>query len=94
MSLFQSGVNATLSDFRYENLFPDIAGGRYGWNATTVPPPKQMRRMANFFDKIVSQLRFNGISVTLGTPGLSLSLRQSAAHEAALHLRAMPPRRQ
>ncbi|EEC19544.1 gaba-B receptor, putative [Ixodes scapularis] len=58
----KSGVNATLSDFRYENLFPDIAGGRYGWNATTVPPPKQMRRMANFFDKIVSQLRFNGIS--------------------------------
>ncbi|KAG0430048.1 hypothetical protein HPB47_023045 [Ixodes persulcatus] len=58
----KSGVNATLSDFRYEKLLPDNAGGRYGWNATTVPPPRQMRRMANFFDKIVSQLRFNGIS--------------------------------
>ncbi|CAN7936947.1 unnamed protein product, partial [Ixodes hexagonus] len=74
----KAGVNATLSDFRYEKLLPDNAGGRNGWNTTTEPPPKQIRRMANFFDKIVSQLRFNGIA---GKHGGSHTVLRGAGNE-------------
>lgn len=63
-------LNVTLSDYRYEKLLPDTGGGsRYGWNATTEPPKKQERRMANFFDRIISRLRFNGISGPLSFSG-------------------------
>lgn len=66
----KADLNVTLSDYRYEKLLPDTGGGsRYGWNATTEPPQKQERRMANFFDRIISRLRFNGISGPLSFSG-------------------------
>lgn len=66
----KADLNVTLSDYRYEKLLPDTGGGsRYVWNVTTEPPQKQERRMANFFDRIVSRLRFNGISGPLSFSG-------------------------
>ncbi|KAL1434779.1 hypothetical protein MTO96_001675 [Rhipicephalus appendiculatus] len=67
----KAGVNLTLSDFRYEKLLPDSGGGgSFHWNVTAEPlPPPQERHMANYFDRIVSRLRFNGISGPLSFSG-------------------------
>lgn len=67
----KASVNLTLWDFRYEKLLPETGGGgSYGWNVTAEPlPPPQERRMANYFDRIISRLRFNGISGPLSFSG-------------------------
>ncbi|XP_049268097.1 gamma-aminobutyric acid type B receptor subunit 2 [Rhipicephalus sanguineus] len=67
----KAGINLTLSDFRYEKLLPDtVTGGSYHWNVTAEPlPPPQERHMANYFDRIISRLRFNGISGPLSFSG-------------------------
>ncbi|KAL3234091.1 hypothetical protein MRX96_022836 [Rhipicephalus microplus] len=64
-------VNLTLSDFRYEKLLPETGGGgSYHWNETVEPPPPpQERRMANYFDRIISRLSFNGLSGPISFSG-------------------------
>nr|XP_050038896.2 gamma-aminobutyric acid type B receptor subunit 2-like [Dermacentor andersoni] len=67
----KAGLNLTVTDFRYEKLLPETGGGdSYGWNVTAEPlPPPQERRMANYFDRIISRLHFNGISGPLSFYG-------------------------
>ncbi|XP_070391113.1 gamma-aminobutyric acid type B receptor subunit 2 isoform X1 [Dermacentor albipictus] len=67
----KASLNLTVTDFRYEKLLPETGGGdSYGWNVTAEPlPPPQERRMANYFDRIISRLHFNGISGPLSFYG-------------------------
>ncbi|KAH8040774.1 hypothetical protein HPB51_012944 [Rhipicephalus microplus] len=74
-------VNLTLSDFRYEKLLPETGGGgSYHWNETVEPPPPpQERRMANYFDRIISRLSFNGLSVSIKPLPFKFSLCRHCA---------------